>query len=294
MAAARIKAAHSNYFRYVYVFFALIYITSETCNVNVNRFATKGMKIDYVSVNLFKVYGMPIYRHVVRRIYPSNVRYCNNRIAYYLNGIAAFNLAKSTILISMDMESNPGPNSEIELDCRRTNHRVHSPGTSKYNNLHCGLINCRSICNMFDDFQAVVYGKNLDIVGVTEMWLNADFYDNKILSDKRYNIYRRDRGGNRLCGGVMLVVKTDLLSYRRSDFEPANSEILVCDVYPFNQKKYTICICYCPPDCQQFFYAFGQLLSKLESTTRVCIIGDFNMPSINWTTVVDSSTILSV
>ena len=78
----------------------------------------------------------------------------------------------------------------------------------------------------------------------------------------------------------MLVVKTDLLSYRISDLEPANSEILVCDVYPFNRKKYTICVCYRPPDCQQFFDAFAQLLSKLESATRVCIIGDFNMPSI--------------
>lgn len=197
---------------------------------NVNRFAMKGMKIDYVCVNLFEVYGMPIDRHVVRRVYSSNVRYCSGRIAYYSNGIAAFNLAKSTILISMDIESNPGPNSEIELDCKRTNLRVHSPETSN-SNLHCGLINCRQICKKFDDFQGVVYGKNLDIVGVAETWLNADFYDNEILSDKRYNIYRRDRGGNRRGGGVMLVVKTNLFSYRRRDLEPANSEILVCDVY---------------------------------------------------------------
>ena len=166
------------------------------------------------------------------------------------------------------------------MDCRRTNHRVHSPGTSKNSNLHCGSVNCRSISNKIDDFQGVVCGKNLDIVGVTETWLNASFYDNEILSDKRYNIYRRDRGGNRRGGGVMLVVKTDLLSYRISDLELANSEILVCDMYPFNRKKYTICVCYRPPDCQQFFDAFAQLLSKLESATRVCIIGDFNMPSI--------------
>lgn len=116
------------------------------------------------------------------------------------------------------------------MDCKRTNLRVHSPETSN-SNLHCGLINCRQICKKFDDFQGVVYGKNLDIVGVAETWLNADFYDNEILSDKRYNIYRRDRGGNRRGGGVMLVVKTNLFSYRRRDLEPANSEILVCDVY---------------------------------------------------------------
>ena len=62
-------------------------------------------------------------------------------------------------------------------------------------------------------------------------------------------------------------------------------------MYPFNQEKYTICVCYRPPDCQQFFEAFGQLLNKLESATRVCIIGDFNMPSINWTTVVDTNAL---
>jgi hypothetical protein len=63
-------------------------------------------------------------------------------------------------------------------------------------------------------------------------------------------------------------------------------------VYPYNQKKYTICVCYRPPDCQQFFGEFGQLLGNLESATKVCkvcIIGDLNMPSINWTTVVDTN-----
>ena len=35
-----------------------IYIASDTWNVNVNCFAMKGMKIDYVCLNLFEVYGM--------------------------------------------------------------------------------------------------------------------------------------------------------------------------------------------------------------------------------------------
>jgi hypothetical protein len=77
MAAARIKAAHSNHFRHVYVLFTLIYIASETCNINVNRYTIKGMKIDYVRVNLFEVYGTPMVRHVVCRVYSSSVRYCN-------------------------------------------------------------------------------------------------------------------------------------------------------------------------------------------------------------------------
>ena len=76
----------------MFVFFVFIYIASETCNVNVNCFAMKGMKIDYVRMNLFEVYGMPIDRHVVRRAYSSNVRYCSGRITYYSNGIAAFTL----------------------------------------------------------------------------------------------------------------------------------------------------------------------------------------------------------
>ena len=41
----------------------------------------------------------------------------------------------------------------------------------------------------------------------------------------------------------MLDIKTGLLSYRRSDLEPANSEILVCDVYPFQPKEiYNLCM----------------------------------------------------
>ena len=69
------------------------------------------------------------------------MRYCIGRIGYYSNGMAAFNLAKSTILKSMDIESNPGPNSAVELDSRCTKIGVRTPEMSIKSNLHCGLIN---------------------------------------------------------------------------------------------------------------------------------------------------------
>jgi hypothetical protein len=61
---------------------------------------------------------------------------------------------------------------------------------------------------------------------------------------------------------------------------------------PTTKRNITICVCYHPPDFQQLFGELGQLLGNLESATKVCkvcIIGVFNMPSINCTTVVDTN-----
>ena len=141
------------------------------------------------------------------------------------------------------------------------------------------------------EFQGLVYGNNLDVVAVTETWLHNGYFDGEILSSFLYLIFRKDRGGNKRGGGILLAVKTDLLAYKRPDLEPQNSEILLCDlVSPNSFKKITFCLRYRPPNCSLFTDYFECLLANLRETSgRICIVGDFNMPSINWEYVIDLS-----
>ena len=93
------------------------------------------------------------------------------------------------------------------------------------------------------EFQGLVYGNSLNVVAVTETWLHDGYFDGEILSSSMYTIFRKDRGGNKRGGGVLLAVKTDLFAYRRPDLEPQNCEILVCDLVSSNGFKITFCLC---------------------------------------------------
>ena len=161
--------------------------------------------------------------------------------------------------------------------------------------LNCYLLNARSICNKLDEFQALVFGENLDVVAVTETWLKPDIYDGEILPGNQYTIYRRDRADGRRGGGILLAVKSNILSFRRHEIEPMGAEILVCELLPSNSRKLTICVCYRPPDFSNFNTSFDSLLVNLHKDgidrSRLYLLGDFNYPNINWqtnTTIEDS------
>ncbi|CAB3985676.1 Hypothetical predicted protein [Paramuricea clavata] len=78
--------------------------------------------------------------------------------------------------------------------------------------LNCYLLNARSICNKLDEFQALVFGENLDVVAVTETWLKPDIYDGEILPGNQYTIYRRDRADGRRGGDLLLCNHPDDVS----------------------------------------------------------------------------------
>ena len=59
----------------------------------------------------------------------------------------------------------------------------------------------------------MVYAEELDLIFVTESWINDNIGNNKILS-KGYNIVRKDREANQRGGGVFLALPNDI-SYSR-------------------------------------------------------------------------------
>ena len=76
------------------------------------------------------------------------------------------------LLISNDIQLSPRPLDSLTLKS-------------------CSL-NARSIINKRTELQAMVVTKVLEIIAITETWLNPDIMDQEILSSD-YNIYRKDR-----------------------------------------------------------------------------------------------------
>ena len=58
------------------------------------------------------------------------------------------------------------------------------------------------------DLEAMVLADRLDVVAVTETWLDGSVYDTEILSSNDFSIYRNDR--NRHGGGIMLLVHNSI------------------------------------------------------------------------------------
>lgn len=96
---------------------------------------------------------------------------------------------------------------------------------------------------------------------------STGYFDGEILPSSLHTIFRKDRGGNKRGGGVLLAVKTDLLAYRRLDLEPQNSEILVCDFVSPTSFKITVCLCYRPIDRRTVLY----LCITLSVYLQICV-----------------------
>lgn len=122
---------------------------------------------------------------------------------------------------------------------------------------------------------------------MTETWLTSDVLDSELLPSS-FCIHRKDRSDtipDCRGGGVLLAVHTRLPSKRRQDLEPA-CEILICEIRPQTGPKLAILLCYRPPnyDLHDFNDHIDVSLSKVfKEYTLACVLGDFNLPDIEWT-----------
>jgi exonuclease III len=135
-------------------------------------------------------------------------------------------------------------------------------------------------------FQDFFYAENLDIVSVTETWLNDNVSDNEILPSG-YNIIRKDRPPNKRGGGVLSALRNgiqynndNVLSGTWSD----HLEILAIELLTAKPNKCLLCVCYRPPnsDLNDWLDLFTSFLQVAEKYEKILITGDFNFPDLIW------------
>ena len=199
--------------------------------------------------------------------------FMSSRVLYTSNGTSTFQLSR--IILGGDIHTNPGP--------------VHG---SEF--LSCFYQNVRSLKAVCYDgkfyetklqlLQDISYGFDLDIICLTETWLNESISDFEILPSG-YEIYRKDRQ-NRTGGGVLIAIKASLSSSQPSFAElPSDLEAVMVEIenLKFN-KKILIMVCYRPPNDARFVFHLISALNLIEFKNyhSILVVGDFNFPNIRW------------
>lgn len=120
---------------------------------------------------------------------------------------------------------------------------------------------------------------DLDLVALTETWLNSSVHDNEICSDMQ--IFRRDRSveltGKKQGGGVLLAVKNN---YVAEVFDIFDRDIeAICVKLKLNQFKclYVVVVYFVPGARPESYRTFYNCIETKLLDQECIIVGDFNL-----------------
>ena len=129
---------------------------------------------------------------------------------------------------------------------------------------------------------------NIDIIAITETWGRSDILDSEF-DIPGFRLYRKDRSevNDKKGGGVALYVANNLRSSAWDELNEKKCESLWCKVYT-NDKDYVIVgVCYRSQEADM--NEIGQLFECIKTATElnkpVIILGDFNYPGIEWSSL---------
>ena len=129
------------------------------------------------------------------------------------------------------------------------------------------VLNARSIRNKVFDLQALLLTDCVDIIALTETWLDDNFLDSE-LHRNDYNIFRKDRS-NRCGGGELPAIKDQISCIQRTDLE-TESERLALEIHPNPTCSILLAVFYRPPNADESFLAdFKYFLDKYSGTGKL-------------------------
>ena len=145
--------------------------------------------------------------------------------------------------------------------------------------------NAQSLVNKMDDMEVRVKCHNPKLISVTETW-GKDWIKDGILELKGYKMYRNDRKGKR-GGGSILYISNDLDHRECKPLNDQNFESSSwCWINEEGGKKILVGSIYkSTSSTQDNNMALLELLKKADDIAgdnRVLIMGDFNVPHIDW------------
>ena len=131
--------------------------------------------------------------------------------------------------------------------------------------------------------------EQLDIVCITETWLKSTISDSLLLPSNKHTIFRKDRAGS-LGGGVCVITNNTTVKAVQVDIPDEFVDLdIVCIDIVGTLVPARLIIGYrppasdTPPEAVSYMKHFINCLSNLTKVdASVAIVGDFNLPSIDW------------
>lgn len=213
--------------------------------------------------------SLEIYRASIGMFGCHTFRLCKLLIPWPLGAVISeclcpFILISLLILLSGDVEVNPGPSRSLTLNI--------------------GHINARSLNveDKFNEITSLVLEQQLDIFAVSETWLNQGVASDLLFIPGFSPMFRLDRSDGRRAGGVALYTSSIFASKRRKDLEHSDFELLFVEV-KINSLTFVCGVCYRPPNYNSavniaLLDHLQFCLDKiyLHPGTFVLLFGDFN------------------
>lgn len=142
-------------------------------------------------------------------------------------------------------------------------------------------VNARSLANKVEEVEHILLLHSPDIMVITETWLHPNI-DNSELCPPGYNIVRKDRASRG--GGIAIFFKQ---SYQLTPVSMSiDYEVLLCKLTCHNVSL-MVCAVYRPPNTpvSMIIDLNTYLLQHVKCSTNFILLGDFNLPCIDWDTL---------
>lgn len=133
--------------------------------------------------------------------------------------------------------------------------------------------NARSIVNKRIKLETIIFQENLDILCITESWLNLNI---RVWEVKNYYTYRFDRLDGRdggvviLCRRKLILRIIDLGNWWQHHFEAVGVQLQT------SVGNLAIISIYIPPTCQMSTDSWSRFLDHFSQYSQICLCGDFN------------------
>ena len=173
---------------------------------------------------------------------------------------------KLILLLSGDIESNPGPDSHA-INLTQNAKDIWSPFKSR--GLHFIHLNINSLLPKIDELRNITYNNQPAVVRITESKLDSTVLDAEV-EIQGYSLIRADR--NRHGGGVACYIR-NTINYKHHPGFSKDLENVVVDLLLPNSKPILVGIFYNPPNKSGFLGQLSQALTLLAPGS-----GRFIMP----------------
>ena len=112
-----------------------------------------------------------------------------------------------------------------------------------------GHVNIYSIINKFEPIEGILRNGLIYILAISES-KRDDSFPMEHFSVQNYTLHRKDRNSKGGC--LMIYIRSDIPHRRRTDIKNKGvcnegSEIMVCELQLYKDKKTFLCACYKPP-----------------------------------------------
>ena len=142
-------------------------------------------------------------------------------------------------------------------------------------------LNCRSLLSHKDDILDLTNVLHLDILSLSETWLDDTVSDDEIVPvDFGYSLFRRDR--NRHGGGVAILLSNCIPFCPHLDLSGGQIESIWGELYPRSKRSLLLCCAYRPPSKMDFYDHFMiECENGVQRSQKMLLLGDLNSDTLS-------------